>query len=81
MYGTMHYPDENFEVRHCGAGFIGMANRGPNTNGCQIYITTALRPTTWLDGKHVIFGKVLRGMVSTVCTAFTDYRPNSVELE
>lgn len=60
MYGTMHFDDENFTVRHCGAGFIGMANRGPNTNGCQIYITTAL--TTWLDGKHVIFGKVLRGM-------------------
>lgn len=56
----MHFPDENFDILHCGPGFIGMANRGPNTNGCQIYITTAL--TSWLDRKHVIFGKVLSGM-------------------
>lgn len=38
---------------------LGMANRGPNTNGCQFYITTMAAP--WLNGKHTIFGKVVRG--------------------
>lgn len=46
---------------HYGKGWIGMANAGPNTNGCQIYITCA--PTPWLDCKHVLFGKVIAGMV------------------
>lgn len=58
IYGA-YFEDENLEIQHTDVGFLGMANRGPDTNGCQFYITT-LR-TQWLDGKHTIFGKVVQG--------------------
>jgi peptidyl-prolyl cis-trans isomerase A (cyclophilin A) len=41
-------------------GKLAMANSGPNTNGCQFFITVA--PTDWLTGKHTIFGEVVEGM-------------------
>jgi peptidyl-prolyl cis-trans isomerase A (cyclophilin A) len=40
-------------------GKLAMANSGPNTNGCQIFITTAATP--WLTGNHTIFGEVVEG--------------------
>jgi peptidyl-prolyl isomerase H (cyclophilin H) len=61
IYGT-HFSDESFELKHVSAGLLSMANSGANTNGCQFFVTC--NKCEWLDGKNVVFGQVIDGLLT-----------------
>lgn len=79
IYGAT-FPDENFNRKHTTQGLLSMANRGPNTQSSQFFITT--RPTPHLDGKHVVFGRVVSGydIVETIESQPVDQNSRPLQL-
>lgn len=79
IYGAT-FPDENFKRKHTTQGLLSMANRGPNTQSSQFFITT--RPTPHLDGKHVVFGRVVSGyeIVETIENQPVDQNSRPLQL-
>ena len=67
------------ELKHESEGVLSMANSGPNTGGSQFFVTLAA--TTWLDGKHAVFGKVIDGIETIRSIGTTATGPGDRPLE
>ncbi|PVV04602.1 hypothetical protein BB560_000893 [Smittium megazygosporum] len=74
IYGEK-FLDENFILKHDSPGLLSMANSGKNTNGCQFFITC--QKCDFLDGKHVVFGKLVDGLLTLRKIENTPTGPNN----
>ncbi|CAG2122705.1 unnamed protein product, partial [Medioppia subpectinata] len=61
IFGGGKFPDESFALKHDAPGLLSMANSGKDTNGCQFFVTCA--KCDFLDNKHVVFGRIIDGML------------------
>ncbi|CBH14487.1 peptidyl-prolyl cis-trans isomerase (cyclophilin-40), putative [Trypanosoma equiperdum] len=78
IYGE-RFDDENFDMPCDKAGLLAMANAGPNTNGSQFFIT--VNPAHHLTGRHVVFGKVVRGMNTVRALEYVETGANDTPLQ
>ncbi len=78
IYGEK-FADENFTYRHTSPGLLSMANSGKDTNGSQFFVT--FKETPWLDGKHVVFGRVVKGLSVVRAAESVKTGPNDVPSE